>query len=48
MFQNISQNEKKVILLMIPNREEWHYIAVKKLSVLLRGRTSKNNGDLQT
>ena len=48
MFQNISQNEKKVILIMIPNREGWHYIAVKKLSALLRGRTSKNNGDLQT
>ena len=24
---------------------QWHYLAVKKLSVLLRGIASKNNGD---
>ena len=30
---------------MIPNEEKWHYLAVKKLSALLRGITSKNNGD---
>ena len=30
---------------MIPNREKWHYLAVKKLLALLRGITSKNNGD---
>ena len=30
---------------MIPNEEEWHYIAVKKLSTLLGKITSKNNGD---
>ena len=29
---------------MIPNGEKWHYIAVKKISALLRGITSKNNG----
>ena len=46
MFQNISNCEKQVILLMISNREkQWHYLAVKKLSALLRGITSKNNGD---
>ena len=32
---------------MIPNEENeaWHYVAVKKLSALLRRITSKNNGD---
>ena len=31
---------------MISNGEKlWHYLAVKKLSALLRGITSKNNGD---
>ena len=30
---------------MIPNGEKWHYLAVKKLSALLRTITSKNNGD---
>ena len=30
---------------MILNREkQWHYLAVKKLSALLRATTSKNNG----
>ena len=29
---------KKVILLIIPNGEGWHYRAVKKLSALLRGK----------
>ena len=40
MFQNI-----KVILLMVSNWEkQWHYLAVKKLSALLRGITSKSDG----
>ena len=39
-----SDREKQVILLMIPNGEGWHYLAVKKLQALLRGMTSKNNG----
>ena len=31
---------------MISNGEkQWHYLPVKKLSTLLRGITSKNNGD---
>ena len=30
---------------MIPNGEGWPYLAVKKLSELLRAATSKNNGD---
>ena len=45
--------EKQVILLMIPNGEgrkkkskgQWHYLAVKMLSALLRGITSKTNGN---
>ena len=28
---------------MIQDREQWHYIAVKKLSALLREITSKHN-----
>ena len=33
---------------MIPNEEKeelWHYLAVKKLSTLLNGITSKHHGD---
>ena len=30
---------------MIPNGEGWHYLAVKTLSALLRGITSKYRGD---
>ena len=30
---------------MIPNGQGWHYLTVKKLSALLRGITSKTNGD---
>ena len=30
---------------MILNGEGWHYLAVKKLSALLRGITSKHNAD---
>ena len=42
------KKKKKTILLIIPNEEKegWHYLAVKKLSVLLRGITSKHHGDL--
>ena len=37
---------KKAILLTIWSGEkQWHYFAVKKLSAVLRGITSKNNGD---
>ena len=35
-----SNREKQAISLMIPNGEGWHYLAVKKLSALLRGITS--------
>ena len=49
-----SNREKQVILLMISNGEKtetkskgrlWHYLAVKKLSELLREITSKKIGD---
>ena len=40
-----SNHEKQVILLMISNREKWYYLAVKKLSALLREITSKHHGD---
>ena len=43
MFQNIIT---QVIILMISNGDkQWHYLAVKKLSALLRGITSKHHGD---
>ena len=37
--------EKQVILLMISNGENWHYLTVKNLSRLLRGITSNHNRD---
>ena len=37
--------ENQVILLRIADGKKWHYLAVKKLFALLRGITSKNNGD---
>ena len=42
--QNLTR-EKQVILLMISNGENWHYLIVKNLSRLLRGITSNHNGD---
>ena len=39
------KRENQVILLMITDSEKWHYLAVKRLSILLRGITSKHNGD---
>ena len=50
--KNNSNHEEQVILLMISNEGHkanihgrWHYLAVKKLSALLRGITSKHHGD---
>ena len=40
-----SNREKQVIFLMISSEEKWHYLAVKKISALLRGVTSKHYGD---
>ena len=37
--------EKQVILLMICNGENWHYLTVKNLSRLLRRITSNHVGD---
>ena len=37
--------EKQVILLMISNGENWHYLTVKNLSRLLRGITNNHDGD---
>ena len=37
--------EKQVILLMISNCENWHYLTVKNLSRLLRGIASNHVGD---
>ena len=39
-----ANREKQTILLMISNGEKWHYLAVKMLSALLRGITSKHYG----
>ena len=39
------KRENQVILLMITDGEKSHYLAVKKLSALLRGITGNNNGD---
>ena len=36
--------EKQVILLMISNGENWHYLTVKNFSRLLRGITSNHEG----
>ena len=40
-----SNYQKQVIILMIPNGEGWHYLAVKKLSAIFRGITSKHHDD---
>ena len=37
-----SNREKQVILSIIWNGEKWHYLAIKKLSALLRGITSEH------
>ena len=37
--------ENQAILLMITNGKKWHYLAVKKLSALLRGIQSNRVGD---
>ena len=46
-ISNHNSTRQKIILLMVPNREKevWHYLAVKELSTLLKGLTSKYHGD---
>ena len=40
-----SERKEQVILLLFPNGERWHYTVVKMFPTLLRGITSKHNGD---
>ena len=37
--------ENEVTLLMITDGKKWHYLAVKSISMLFRGITSKHDGD---
>ena len=37
-----TNRKNQVILLMITDDKRWHYLAVKNLSILLRGIISKN------
>ena len=39
------ERENQVILLMITDGKKWHYLAVKSLSALFKGVTSKHKGD---
>ena len=32
-----SKSKKQIMAIMIPNREEWHYLTIKKLLAFLRG-----------
>ena len=43
-----TKRENQVILLMITDGKKWHYLAVKSLSALFRGVTSKHVGDFIT
>ena len=40
-----SNRKKQVLLLRVPKEKKLHYLAVKTLSALLRGITSKHYGD---
>ena len=40
-----SNREKQITLLMTPNENGWHCLAVKKLSALIRGISSEHNVD---
>ena len=44
-FNHNLNHQNQIILLMIANGEGWHFLAVKKFFVLLRGITSKHTGD---
>ena len=47
---SVSRNNsnREVLLLTFSNREGWYFLAVKKLSALLIGVTSKHKGDFFT
>ena len=45
ILKHDSNREKTSYFLMIPNGKGWHYLAVKKLTALLRVITSKHHGD---
>ena len=38
-------HENQIIILIIPNGERWHYLAVEKLPALLKEIMSKHDGD---
>ena len=40
-----SARENQVILLILTDGEKWHYLTVRSLSALLKGITSKHDGD---
>ena len=40
------KRKNQVILFMITDSERWYNLAVKELSALLRGITSKHDGDI--
>ena len=42
VLKHNSNRKKQYILLMIPNGEKWHHLALKQLSASLRGITSKH------
>ena len=39
------KSDNQVVLLMITDNEKWPYLAVKNISMLLRGVTANHNGD---
>ena len=45
LYFKIKLKQKQITLLMIHNEKDWRYLAVKRLSVVLREITSNNNGN---
>ena len=43
---NHERKNQVILLIITDNGENWHYLAVRSLSALVRGITSSNNGDL--
>ena len=42
---NLTREEEIFLMILNEEKEGWHYLAVKKLSALLHGMTSKHKGD---